>query len=99
MFKKKDAELFLELIKSLYNNHHEDLGADLKSNLVKAASSIENKEELGLIAVKLYPFIVSEASEKDKIHPKELDDLMQYVLKKKNKYERWFNFNRVGLFR
>ena len=86
---KENRKKLFGLIHQLYNKNQDFLDNDTKEQLITAASAIENGKELGLIAIGLYPYLLSEMTNEKKDKPSELNDLMLFVLFLKGKYSRF----------
>lgn len=86
-----DQGTVLELIKSLYNQHHAQLSPDLKDELLAAVKELEADGSLGLTALRLNRFVTAEI----RYHslgltaPKELVELSNFLQKAAADYKKW----------
>lgn len=91
MVEKIDDGIFLELVKTLYNKHHNQLSQELKAELLAAAKELEADGSLGLTALRLNRFVTAEI----RYHslgltaPKELVDLSSFLQKAAADYKKW----------
>lgn len=93
---EKNRQYMFDLIKTVYNNYQ--VVSDIKKPLLQAASDLEKGKKVTFVAAQLNPSLPTRLMV-DKENPKEYDELIQYTLKKSNRYFLFFNLTRVGLFR
>lgn len=91
MTQKIEEGIFLELVRALYNQHHPNLGQDLKDELLSAAKAIEDKGNLGLAAMRLNRFVIAEivCHNLGQTAPKELVELSNFLQKAAADYKKW----------
>ena len=77
------ANRLMQSISELYNNHHQDLSADLKEVLLETAQVIEAKGNVAMAAMRLNRFLKREITcfQMGLKAPKALLDLYQLTVK------------------
>lgn len=96
MTQKIDEGIFLELVRALYNQHHQALTEDLKQELLLAAQEIETGGNLDLAAVRLASRATAEIRyfSLGQTAPKELVELTNFLNQRKGKYWFWSSLTR-----